>query len=153
MIIKMERITVVELQQMGLKVTPQREALLKLLNGNETHPSAEDLYHKLLRRFPRISFATVYNTLSKLAEAGKIQELDIDPQRKRFDPFTAPHHHFYCKVCRRVFNVGDDVSPSGAENLLNATDVNGHRVDTVHVNLRGVCKDCKDSDEAGKWQQ
>ncbi len=98
--------TIIRLKQIGLKVTPQRQAILRLLDGNRTHPSAESIYHEVLKQYPRVSFATVYNTLSKLAKAGQIQELDIDPTKKRFDPYLAPHYHFYCKVCEKVFDVG-----------------------------------------------
>ncbi len=33
--------TTTELREIGLRVTPQRRAILKLLKGNRTHPSAE----------------------------------------------------------------------------------------------------------------
>jgi Fur family peroxide stress response transcriptional regulator len=96
------------LKAIGLKVTPQRQGILKLFNGNRTHPSAESIYHEILKEYPRISFATVYNALSKLAKAGRIQELDIDPSKKRFDPCLAPHSYFHCKVCGEVFDVVHD---------------------------------------------
>ena len=63
----------INLRKIGLKITPQRQAILKLLKGNQTHPSAERIYSKILKKYPGISFATVYNTLSKLVEAGEIQ--------------------------------------------------------------------------------
>jgi len=135
------------LKEIGLKVTPQRQAVLKLLNGNVTHPSAENLYHELLKQFPGISFATVYSTLSKLAEAGKIQELDVDPTRKRFDPCTEFHHHFYCHVCGKVFDVEGGPLWSPDVDLLNTGNIDGHQVDTVHVSLRGTCKDCGEGDK------
>ncbi|OPY77225.1 MAG: Peroxide operon regulator [Syntrophorhabdus sp. PtaU1.Bin153] len=141
----MQYMTVRLLQRIGLKVTPQRQALLELLNGNKTHPSAEDIYSKLVSKFPRISLKTVYNTLARLAEAGEIQELDIDPYRKRFDPNAAPHHHFYCKICGRVFDVAQgDSFLAGDLNLLDRADVNGHQIDTVQLNFKGVCKECKE---------
>jgi len=139
----MEDPTVIELKEIGLKVTPQRQAILKLLNGDRTHPSAENIYHELLKKFPRISFATVYNTLSRLAEAEKIQKLDIDPNKKRFDPCTVPHHHFYCKLCGKVFDVVYDALLPANINPLNTKNVDGHQVDAIQVNLKGVCKDCR----------
>ena len=137
-ILIMVDLTVTQLKEIGLKVTPQRQAILELLNGNRTHPSAESLYHELIKKFPRISFATVYNTLSKLAEAEKIQELNIDPHKKRFDPSTAPHHHFYCKLCGKVFDIVYDAPVS-----FNTKKVDGHQIDAIQVNLKGVCKDCR----------
>lgn len=146
----MEQKTILELQKLGLKVTPQRLALLRLLKESENHPSADELYHELLRKFPRISFATVYNTLTKLAEAGKIQQLDLDPRRKRFEPCKAPHHHFCCNVCGKIFDVVSDVTPLGGHDLSAPAKTKGHQVETIDVILRGVCRDCTEWDEKNK---
>lgn len=126
-----------DLRKIGLKVTPQRLAIIKILKGNRTHPSAENIYHEILINFPGVSFATVYNTLSKLAEAGEILELDIDPNKKRFDPYTLPHNHFYCRRCGKVYDV--DYDTSTAQDIKR---IDGHRVDTVQINFRGMCKTC-----------
>ena len=135
--------TITRLKQIGLKVTPQRQGILKLLDRNRTHPSAENIYHEILKEYPRISFATVYNTLSKLAKAGQIQELDIDPTKKRFDPCLAPHYHFYCKACGKVFDVVYDTPLLVDINPLNTINVDGHQVDAIQINLKGVCKECR----------
>jgi Fur family peroxide stress response transcriptional regulator len=131
------------LKEIGLKVTPQRQGILKLLDGNRTHPSAESLYREIRKEYPRISFATVYKTLSKLAEAGKIQQLDIDPDKKRFDPCVVPHHHFYCKSCGRVFDLEQDSSLLMDLHPLKLKSVDGHKVEGVQLNFKGVCKDCR----------
>jgi Fur family peroxide stress response transcriptional regulator len=132
-----------ELKGIGLKVTPQRQGILKLLYGNHSHPSAESLYREIRKEYPRISFATVYKTLSSLAEAGKIQQLDIDPDKKRFDPCVVPHHHFYCKRCGRVFDLEQDSSRLMILYRLKLKSVDGHKVEGVQLNFKGVCKDCR----------
>jgi len=76
---------------------PATPGHFETLNGNEHIPRQKASIMRS-QEYPGISFATVYNTLSKLAEAGKLQELDIDPNKKRFDPCVIPHHHFYCKI-------------------------------------------------------
>ncbi len=139
----MEHLTIKQLKEIGLKITPQRQAILTFLNGNKNHPSAEDIYAELLKQFPGMSFATVYNTLSKLSEAEQIQELDIDPQRTRFDPCTDPHHHFYCKVCGKIFDLVHAAPNIADRDFLRTAHLNGHRIDTIQINLRGVCKGCR----------
>jgi len=134
--------TIETLKEIGLKVTPQRQAILKLLDGNRSHPSADSIYRQLLGEYPRISFATVYNTLSKLAGAGKIQELDIDPIKKRFDPRTALHYHFYCTSCGRVFDVACETPFLGTLDPAGVKTIDGHRVDAIQLNFKGVCKEC-----------
>jgi Fur family peroxide stress response transcriptional regulator len=130
------------LKEIGLRVTPQRQAILRLLDGNRTHPSAHSIYLEILKEYPGISFATVYNTLSRLAEAGKIQELDIDPNKKRFDPCNALHYHFYCRACGKVFDVLCDTPFLDTLDQVDAKSIDGHQVDAIELNFKGVCKDC-----------
>jgi Fe2+ or Zn2+ uptake regulation protein len=126
----------------GLKVTPQRLAILKLLRKKQTHPTAEEVHHELLKEYPAISLTTVYNNLSKFVEAGMIKELDIDPSKMRFDTCTDSHDHFHCRVCGNVYNIVYDASIS-TDNLQIKRNVEGHRVDTININLKGVCKNCE----------
>jgi Fur family peroxide stress response transcriptional regulator len=133
----MKNMTTIKLKEIGLKVTPQRQAILRLLEGNRTHPSVRDIYHEVLKEYPRISFATVYNTLSKLSEAREVQELDIDPNKKRYDSCLLPHLHFYCRVCKKIYDVQDDLTfPKEIQRL------SGHKIEVLQVNLKGVCKAC-----------
>jgi Fur family transcriptional regulator, peroxide stress response regulator len=128
------------LKEIGLKVTPQRQSILRLLDGNKNHPSADNIYSEVLKEYPAISFATVYNTLSKLCSLGKIQELDVDPGRKRFDPCTTPHAHFYCRACGNVFDVVCDIPFLGSMDDMKT--VEEHQVDVIQLNFKGLCKDC-----------
>jgi Fur family peroxide stress response transcriptional regulator len=125
------------LKKIGLKVTPQRLAVLQIIKGNRTHPSAEKVYHEISKKFPSISFATVYNTLAKLVAVGEIQELDIDPNKKRFDPYTSLHYHFYCKTCGKVYDVDYDTSLTPP-----IKKIAGHQVEAIQLNFKGVCKVC-----------
>ena len=89
----------------GFKRTPQRLAILEYLDGNKSHPSAEDVFKAVSRKYQSMSFATVYNTLNALVEAGVLKGLNIDPERRRFDPDTSPHHHCICLMCRKIIDV------------------------------------------------
>jgi Fe2+ or Zn2+ uptake regulation protein len=131
-----------EILNIGLKVTPQRLAILKLLKNNQNHPTAEEVYNELLKEYPAISLTTVYNTLSRFVEAGVIKELNIDPSKMRFDTCMDSHDHFHCRVCNNVYNVNFDEQVA-ADNPQNKKSVDGHQVDKVSVNLEGVCKYCE----------
>jgi Fur family transcriptional regulator, peroxide stress response regulator len=133
----MSDLSTIKLKDMGLKATPQRQAIVQLLEGNRTHPSANDVYRAVLKEHPQISFATVYNILSRLSGAGKIQELHIDPLKKRFDPCLAPHLHFYCKLCTKIYDIPEDLA--FLEEIRRAR---GHKIEMVQVHLKGVCKAC-----------
>lgn len=126
----------------GLKVTPQRVAVLKFLRENRIHPTVEKIHHELLKEYPAISLTTVYNTLSSFVEAGMVQELDIDPNKMRFDSCLDQHDHFYCRACDNVYDIDYNASIL-ADNLRSRKTIEGHKVDVISINLKGVCRYCE----------
>ncbi len=70
----------------GLKVTPQRQLLFTLLDGNTSHPTAEGLYTRASQLMPGISLRTVYTTLTDLADMGELQLVALGSGAIRFDP-------------------------------------------------------------------
>lgn len=89
----------------GLKVTPQRQLLFRLLHGNMTHPTAEGLYAVASEQMPGISLRTVYQTLNDLAAMGELQVLQVTGGSARFDPNTSDHHHARCDRCGELHDV------------------------------------------------
>ncbi len=125
-------------KNIGFKLTPQRIAVLDLLEGNTDHPSAEDIYRVLLDKFPTMSLATVYNTLDTLRLKGHIRELSIDPDKKRFDPNTEPHNHLICVKCKKVADVERTFNLD-----LTGDDVSGFEVQGHHIEFYGLCSTCR----------
>lgn len=125
------------LNKVGLKRTPQRMAILEYLDGNRSHPSAEDIYAAVSARFPAMSFATVYNTLNSLLKHNRLMELTIDPARKRFDPNPLPHHHLICTSCGRI----EDIKIEFPLDVPMETQF-GFRLTGNHVEFYGICPVC-----------
>lgn len=119
-------------------MTPQRIAILEYLKDNESHPSAEDIYSEVSRRFPTMSFATVYNTLETLRERGDLRELTIDSDRLRFDPDMRPHHHLICTACRKIADVHLEFPLQLPEGGIEDFEVTGN-----HVEFYGLCSECR----------
>ncbi|OGR66191.1 MAG: hypothetical protein A2X31_05550 [Elusimicrobia bacterium GWB2_63_22] len=124
-------------------MTPQRAAILRLLDGNKRHPSAEDIYARIKRKFSGMSFATVYNTLQSLLSAGKLAEVRIDSKRSRFDPGLKPHSHLMCVHCGAILDLPLSRPP------LPAGKPAGFRVLRCNVEFYGVCRDCGRKPAAG----
>lgn len=120
------------------KLTPQRMAILDYLDGNRYHPSAEDIYKSVLKRFPTMSFATVYNTLDALRKSGDILELTIDPEKKRFDPDTKLHHHLICVKCRSIVDIHRKFSLN-----ITSKEVGGFEIVGNHIEFYGICPKCR----------
>lgn len=120
-----------------MKMTPQRMAIMRYLDGNVTHPSASDIYGALHGQFPTMSLATVYNTMETLKEQGRIVELSIDPGKKRFDPNVEPHHHLICTRCSKIVDIFTEF-PLG----LTKDEMHGFEIIGNHVDFYGICGDC-----------
>jgi Fur family peroxide stress response transcriptional regulator len=123
----------------GLKLTPQRLAIFKTLDGNKTHPTVDSIYQSLKKDFPTMSLTTVYNTLETLYEMGEIIKLDIDPDKAHFDPDNKKHHHFKCSSCGKIV----DVLINFSEILENVELQNSNfTITDFNINFRGICDFC-----------
>ncbi len=91
-------------REAGLKITPQRMAVYKVLIESKQHPSAEMVFRKVREVIPNISLDTVNRTLLTLAEIGAASTVEGTGDVKRFDGKLETHQHFKCIKCRRIFD-------------------------------------------------
>ena len=132
--------TIQRLRNQGFKLTPQRLAVIKYMLGNTHHPSALTIHGDLKKRYPSLSFSTVYNTLNVLEEIGEVRSVYVFSDHLNYDPFVEPHLHFFCKECKTIHDIG----PADIEGFqLPAGEIDGHVVDSAQVVLRGTCKNCR----------
>ena len=122
----------------GLKVTPQRMAVVRRLADDPTHPTAQELFDRLRPELPTTSFATVYNTLSTLVDAGLCATRTLARGPARFDPNVAPHDHAICDRCGAM----TDVMPGGVGEQRPPRIGDGFSVRVVERVYRGVCVGC-----------
>lgn len=127
------------LRAAGLKLTPQRLAVAQCLEGDCTHPTAQELYERLRPRFPGMSVATVYNTLSALGAIEHCRQLEMGGP-SRFDPNMTPHDHAVCEGCGSIRDV--ELFSKRSES---ACSLPGFRVARVERIYRGICAQCVDA--------
>ncbi len=125
---------------MQLRMTIQREIILRVLRKSKQHLSADELYDIVKKDMPRISLATVYRNLEILSEAGLIAKLEISGRQKRFDYDVASHDHIYCVVCHRVDNLNVQRRDLPCEDLQVTAgySITGYRLEVV-----GICPTCQ----------
>jgi Fur family peroxide stress response transcriptional regulator len=135
-----------DLRQSGLKLTPQRIAIVRLFADDQSHPTAQDLFDRLRPSFPSMSFATVYNTLDALAGAGLASIVRLPGKRgetARFDPNSSPHHHAVCDHCGKVMDVAAGTLAATPASVAKVQrTVPGFEVRTVERVYRGACSAC-----------
>src|SRR5690625_6202182 len=90
------------LKESGVRITPQRHAVLDYLLNSKSHPTADDIYKALEGKFPNMSVATVYNNLRVLKEIGLVRELTYGDDSSRFDCNTTDHYHVSCNKCGKI---------------------------------------------------
>ena len=127
----------------GLKVTPQRQCIFRVLHGNAVHPTAEGVYAAAAEEMPTISLKTVYQTLNDLAAMGEIQQLDLGTGSSRFDPNIDGHHHLVCTNCGKVRDLY--LNP---RLRVPAEQLDGFTINSTEVVLRGLCDECLHPTEA-----
>ncbi len=131
--------TIGRLRSEGFKLTPQRLSVIRYLIGNKKHPTAAAIYGDLKKKYPNLSFSTVYNTLNMLEQIGEVQSLHLFDDFLNYDPDTGTHFHFVCRKCGSIIDIfpgdGGDVSlPEG--------DILGNRIESTQVVFKGTCSGC-----------
>lgn len=86
----------------GLKITPQRIAILEAIEKLNNHPTAENIIEYIRRNHPNIATATVYKVLDALAGNDLIKKVKTDRDIMRYDAITENHHHLYCAESDRI---------------------------------------------------
>ena len=123
------------------KLTPQRDAVLQVILAREDHPTANEIFEAARQRLPTISYATVYNSLRYLKEAGLVHEIKFGDSASRYDRETDRHDHAICNSCGKLV---DFDLPQTAELMQAAARKSRFKPESVHLTLRGLCVDCRE---------
>lgn len=126
-----------------LKVTVERLSILDYLQGNENHPSADDILEALHPRFPTLTKTSVNDTLNIFVDKQLIRKIPITPHLDRYDGNLHSHYHVICTHCNKVkdFNY-----PSLIDIERIASQITKHQIYTHDLMLFGVCQVCSHSD-------
>ena len=120
--------------------TKQREAILKLLRGTYSHPTADQIYDEVRKEIPNISKGTVYRNLKVLRDMGLVSELNLNDTVSRFEAKQKSHYHFRCERCGRVFDVNEPINKELDRKIAKRT---GFKISYHQLEFRGLCHDCQ----------
>ena len=129
------------LQEHKFRLTPQRVELVRLIATSEGHPSANQLYTKIKLRFPTMSHATVYKTLTLLKEINQVLEIDLRDDSHYDGNRPQPHPHLICMKCNKI--IDGEVSLD-QESLRRLEQASGYQILRPQITLYGLCPDCKE---------
>lgn len=104
------------------------------------HPSADEVYKKVVLLKPGISRRTVYRNLNDLAEERKLQKIHMPDGADCYDSTLTPHHHIRCEDCGRIY----DVDMPAVYNLTERIrDAHGFKIHGYDVVFTGICPACQ----------
>jgi len=132
------------LKSHGLRITCERDEILKHIYGKNHHFTATNIHNELQENRRNIGLATVYRTLPLLVKAGLIREADRrrckEEQTYELIVGQSHHDHLICEVCELMVEFTDD----DIEKLqLKVAEKFGFRLRRHYLDLRGVCPDCQ----------
>lgn len=135
-----------QLHSHSYKLTPQREATVRvLLEREEDHLSAEDVYLLVKEKSPEIGLATVYRTLELLSELKIVDKINFGDGVSRYDLRKEGakhfHHHLVCIECGSVEEIENDLLED-VERIVQ-TDW-GFEVKDHRLTFHGICKQCQE---------
>lgn len=91
-----------EFRKKSFRATPQRIAIAQVVLNSKDHPTAEQVYQAVKKKYPTLSLATVYQTLNLLTKINMLQELGFNEGTSRYDPDTSPHINIICRNCGEI---------------------------------------------------
>jgi Fe2+ or Zn2+ uptake regulation protein len=121
-------------------LTRAREVVLQVIRDADAHLTANEVFGLAKERLATISFATVYNSLRYLKDAGHIAEISFGNGASRFDRITHRHDHAICTSCGRLVDIEMDLP---AEVIRQAARRSKFKPESIEFTLRGKCPDCK----------
>jgi len=122
----------------GLRVTPQRIAVLDILLNLDNHPSTEDITEYLRINYPRIPISTVYNILNAFVKNGIVNRVKTENGIIRFDPLTEKHHHLYSSDSEQIEDFNDDELDKLLENYFRKKQFPNFKIQDIRVHIKGI---------------
>jgi Fur family peroxide stress response transcriptional regulator len=122
-------------------LTRQREAVFQVIRESENHLTASEIFAAARKHLPSISYATVYNSLKYLKEAGLILEISFGNGASRYDRETERHDHALCTSCGKLVDFDLTVSSDLVRAAVRKTRF---KPETIHLTLRGLCPECRE---------
>ena len=140
-----------QLRDRRIAVTPQRLAVMNVLQSRRDHPTADHIYQEVRQQLPAISFNTVYKTLEILCQQGMVIKVNPLHAVARYDGETGRHAHLICRQCHRIIDLDWEGSEVPA---LPAEALKGFQIEHSSLTFWVLCPPClkmepREEDEHG----
>lgn len=124
----------------GYRITPQRVEICRTLAESKEHPSPQAIYRQVSEKYPGISQATVYNTLTVLRDLGEVVEVGLGQDRTHYEPDPSPHVNLICLRCGKIEDLENSAVTALSAQLAEAQ---GLRMKAARMDIYGFCRTCQ----------
>ncbi len=128
------------IRQAGLKVTPQRIAVLDAVYRLEGHPSSDQISQFVRQVHPGIATGTIYNILESFVDKGLLSRVKTERGAMLYDSVQARHHHLYCSASERIEDYYDEVLDKMLTDYFSKKRINGFEVSDIRLQVLGKFK-------------
>lgn len=125
------------LTEKGLKITPQRIAVMDALANLKDHPTAECIIDFIRKNHPNIAVGTVYKTLETFVEKKIINKVKTDRDIMRYDIETHNHHHLYCDECEHIENYHDQELDDLLQEYFSKKNIPNFNIREINLQIVG----------------
>lgn len=126
-----------KLKGAGLKVTPQRLAILEAVYKLGNHPTSEQISDHIRDTHPGIALGTIYNVLDTLVDNGLVRRVKTDKDAMRYDGIIDRHHHLYCAETDRIEDYFDEDLDGMLKDYFNKKGISGFEIRDIILQIKG----------------
>jgi len=126
-----------KLVEKGLKVTPQRIAILEAIYTLRNHPTAEMIMDYIKDTHPGIASATVYKVLDALVENRLIKRVKTEKDRMRYDGIVENHHHIYCSESEEIKDYMNEELDQLLTAFFQKNEINDFKIEEIKLQING----------------
>jgi len=130
-----------ELNDVDLRATPARLALLNLLEDSDKPVDVQSMIDYLARKDIAADPATVFRIVNMFTEKGLTKQIQLQEGKFRYELASkADHHHLVCTRCGEIQDMSDcniDVLENNIEKKKN------FKVTSHSLEFFGVCANCQ----------
>ncbi len=121
----------------GLRVTPQRLAVLEAIITLNNHPTADNIIEYIKASYPNIAVGTVYSILDKFVKNKVIHRIETDRDVMRYDARNEKHCHLYCTATERIEDYFDDDLCSVLDNYFRKKNIPDFNIEDIKIQISG----------------
>ncbi len=131
-----------KLSEKGMKITPQRMAVLEAIYQLKNHPTADNIIEFIRKTHPNIAIGTVYKVLETLVENGLIKRVTTDRDFMRYDGILDNHHHLYCSNCDLIEDYHDPDLDELLKKYFDSKNIPGFQIEEFVLQIKGTFNKC-----------